>query len=77
MEQQYINGFNSGYILARHEPQLLNQVAKNLHPLNDYLDGLLSGREEFEMEKSRSQLDELQKLREQSKDRNIDLEREA
>lgn len=75
-EQQYIQGFNNGYTLARYEPNLVTKITKNLSPTNDYLDGFFSGKEEFELENSRDQLHSLQKLRDQSKNRENYLEKD-
>lgn len=74
-EQQYIKGFNHGYTLSRYEPGLTTKIIKNLNPANDYLSGFFSGKEEWELEQSRSQLDEIQRLRDNSKDREQDKER--
>lgn len=73
-EQQYIHGFNHGYLLTKHEPKLVGQLTKTLQPKTDYLDGFFSGKEEFELENSRIQLDDLQHLRNKSKDRENNLE---
>lgn len=75
-EQQYIKGFNNGYTLSKYKPDLINKLMQNLHPSNDYLEGLFSGREEFELETSRDQLQELHRLRNESRDRDHNLERE-
>lgn len=55
-EQQYIKGFNHGYILSQHEPELLQQLLQSPVKDNDYFDGLTSGHKEYEMEKSRQPL---------------------
>jgi hypothetical protein len=75
-EQQYIRGFNSGFLLAQFEPKLLDTVTKNLHSMNEYLEGLFDGREEFEIEQTRLQSEELKRLRTRSQDREIDLDKE-
>ena len=62
-EKLYIKGFNSGYLLAKHEPELLGKVLKNISPKKDFVEGLFSGKEEYELEYSRTQLDELNHLR--------------
>lgn len=75
-EAIYIRGFNQGYLLARYEPSLLAMVVKNVSPAGDYLQGFFSGKEEYELEQSQTRLDELSRLREETKDRDHDLERE-
>jgi len=39
-QMQYIRGFNSGYLLARHIPTLLVKIVKNIRPTNDFTEGL-------------------------------------
>ena len=46
-EKQFTHGFNNGYLLAKHEPELYSTIAKGLEAKNEYLDGLLSGGKEF------------------------------
>ncbi len=71
-EQQFKTGFNNGYLLAKHESGLINTITKNLHVENNYVDGLIAGKEEYELELTK-ELDELQKLRDKSIDRDRDL----
>ncbi len=71
-EQTYINGFNRGYLIAKHEPGLVGKMIKTLQPTNDFLAGFFNGKEEWEIEHSRVQLDELKQVRDQSKDRDLD-----
>ena len=75
-EKKFIKGYNHGYTLAEHEPDLLNKIVKKLDSTNDYVQGIVSGKEEFEMEKSRIQLDDLTRIRNKSKDLDRGLERE-
>ena len=73
-EQQYIKGFNNAYLLAEHEPSLLKSISKTLTPQNEYLDGFISGKLQHELDQTRSQLEELQHLRDTSKDQDLELE---
>ena len=75
-ESQYIKAFNNGYVLAKFEPTLLATILKNLSPSNSYLEGMFAGKEEFELEKFRPHIDELNQIRQKGKDRENDLERE-
>lgn len=66
---QFISGFNSGYLLAKYEPKLLDSILKNIQTVNSYLTGLNLGQKEFEMEKATN---EITKLRDsKSLDRNL------
>ncbi len=75
-EIKYIEGFNKGYLLAKHEPALLGQVVKNVQPKTDYLQGFFSGREEFELENLRNHLNDLDRLRNQQKNLENELDRD-
>jgi hypothetical protein len=52
-EQQYIKGFNHGYVLAIHEPELVKSIVANKNDHNIYFKGLASGKQEHDMEKIR------------------------
>jgi hypothetical protein len=73
-EATYTNGFNNGYLLAKYEPSLLEQVLKQLAPSSEYLEGLFSGREEYQREYTRTQLDGLSRLRDNTQDRDREVE---
>ena len=75
-DKLYIKGFNSGYLLAKHEPELLTKIVKNVSPANDFVEGLYSGKQEYELEYSRSQLDEINHLRNNPENREKGFERE-
>ena len=75
-EKIFIKGFNHGYTLAEHEPDILSKIVKNLNSTNDYVQGIVSGKEEFELEKSRTHLDDLNRIRNKSQDLDRGLERE-
>jgi hypothetical protein len=62
-EKQYIQGFNNGYTLAQYEPKLLQTISQNLSASTIYLDGLVEGKEQFEIEKEKVLLDEFSQLR--------------
>ncbi|MBK8954971.1 MAG: hypothetical protein AB7O73_12865 [Bacteroidia bacterium] len=69
-EKLFIKGFNDGYILANHEPKLLDAILHNISPTNSYINGLSSGQKEFELE---TNVHDLAKLR-QSRNQDRDLE---
>ena len=74
-EQQYIRGFNHGYLLTKHLPDLVTKLIKNIkETTSDYLSGFFSGKEEWELEYSREQLGQLRGIRENAKDHGRDLE---
>jgi hypothetical protein len=50
-EELFKRGFNSGYLIAKHEPELYSTITKGLDNKTDYTDGLISGGKEYEMEK--------------------------
>jgi hypothetical protein len=75
-EKEYTSGFNNGYLLSQYEPDLTAKITKDLQANTEYLEGFFSGKEEYEIEKSLQQFNELQNLRKGAKDRNKDLEQE-
>ncbi|MCC6754000.1 MAG: hypothetical protein IT266_08470 [Saprospiraceae bacterium] len=62
-EKQFITGFNSGYLLAEYEPQLLSSLLKDIQSGNSYFSGLSLGQNEYEFEQSNTNLNELAQLR--------------
>jgi hypothetical protein len=55
-EQQFTKGFNNGYLLAKHEPELLKQLLAINKDNNDYLKGVASGKKEHDIEKMKKRL---------------------
>lgn len=49
-EQHYTRGFNHGYLLAQHEPELAKLLGKHPNDQSDYFRGLLGGKQEYERE---------------------------
>jgi hypothetical protein len=72
-EQFYTKGFNHGYIMAKYLPNLLVKVLNGLSPTSDYLSGFFSGKEEYELEYSQKQLDQLRSLRDNANNQERDL----
>jgi hypothetical protein len=75
-EQLYIKGFNRGYVITKYLPDLSASILNNIGTTNDFIEGFSSGKHEYEMEKTRTQLNELDELRNKPEERNIDLERD-
>ena len=68
-EQQYIRGFNHGYMLTKHLPDLVAKLVKHIkETTSEYISGFFSGKEEYELELNREQMSELDKLRMNSRD---------
>lgn len=74
-ETQFVTGFNSGYLLAKYEPQMLNALLKDIQPINSYVQGMSSGQKEYELLQTKSHLDELEQIRKYNRDEK-DLERD-
>ena len=81
MEEQFRKGFNAGYIIAKFQPELFEKIKDRIEPTdNHYIDGFLSGKREYDLEKNSIYLDDIKKLRSKSRgeherDKDIDLER--
>lgn len=72
-KKKYINGFNSGYIMATYIPDLLNSITLNLRPTTDYLEGIFDGKLQRELENMREQVQIISDIRSNTnnKDREI------
>lgn len=66
-ENHFIAGFNSGYLLAEYEPQMLNALLKNAQPANSYISGISFGQKEYELEQTKSQLNQLVHIRQKDR----------
>lgn len=67
-EKQFFRGFNDGYVLAEFEPLMLTVLLKNIQPFNSYISGISFGQKEFELEQTKSHLNDLGRLRQIGKD---------
>jgi hypothetical protein len=54
--------------MAKYEPSILEMLLKDIRPINSYILGLSSGQREYELLYSKSQLDELELLRQKNRD---------
>lgn len=75
-EQQFIRGFNHGYLLARYLPDLMSKIVKSINSTSDYFQGFFSGEKEWDLENSRSQVAGLNRIRTESKSRERNIERD-
>jgi hypothetical protein len=66
-EKQYTRAFNNGYLLAKHEPQLSNVLCQHLKAGNNYVEGLIAGKELYELEHVKMQMAALENLRSHTK----------
>lgn len=56
-EKLFTDGFNNGYLLAKFEPELAKKLtAENNNAHSDYFKGLVSGKQELQMEKVRERM---------------------
>ncbi len=73
LSKEYVKGFNSGYLLRKHKPMLMKELEDGIKPTSPYVQGLLDGNKEYEMELDRK-LDKMQeKSVEKGKDKGMDL----
>lgn len=47
VDPQFLKGFNNGYLLARHEPELSKQLTAQPNDHSPYFKGLISGTQEY------------------------------
>jgi hypothetical protein len=57
----YQKGFNHGYILQKHAPELAEKIAKYPNPENEYFSGRMAGQQEHKVEKKQEQTKKPQK----------------
>ncbi len=62
--QIYIKGFNAGYQLKQHEPELLKDLLKSKNENSDFLKGLSDGERQYKRE---AMLKEQQAIAERNK----------
>ncbi len=74
-EHEFIMGFNNGYLIAKYQAELLKKVVKNIMPKNNYFEGFLLGKDQYYVEKTNERLKDLKDIRIQSKNREIDFDR--
>ena len=48
------SGFNQGYLMAKYRPGLAQKYFSMIRPMNDYLKGILSGKQQFDKEKAKA-----------------------
>ncbi|MBK8241855.1 MAG: hypothetical protein IPK88_20300 [Saprospiraceae bacterium] len=60
-KQKFIEGLNTGHLLANYEPKLVISFLINIQPINSYLYELKCERNEFEL--SKAQLIEFAQIR--------------
>lgn len=69
--EKYIKGFNDGYLLKQHRPQLIENLV-NISSSSDYIQGLKDGERTYSQKKIKSRSQDLKNLKVHKK-RNKDL----
>ena len=73
--EKYIKGFNDGYLLRQHNPELVKKLL-NTPSTNEYIQGLKDGERTYSKEKIKSRNQELSSLKSRkSRNRDVDFER--
>lgn len=55
-DELFIKGFNSGYIIAKYEPELSQKIAGLEVQNDDFVNGIRLGQSEYAMEKAKKKL---------------------
>ncbi|MBN8669492.1 MAG: hypothetical protein J0L80_02325 [Chitinophagales bacterium] len=50
VDPHYLKGFNNGYELAKHQPDLMEKLLANPNEQNPYFKGLAGGKAEYDKE---------------------------
>jgi len=75
-EEKFTKGFNVGYKLRDHKPELIDTILKGTQSQCDYLEGLLEGGRQRENELERERIKaSIKKEKTQGKDRGRDMSR--
>lgn len=71
-EEKYIEGFNTGYLIARHEARLADILLNNLANADDFFQGFIDGKDQQLIEVKLSELQQLTSFRlKEHRDREI------
>lgn len=68
VDPRFQKGFNDGYILAEHEPDLAKDIVANKNDHNTYFSGLVSGKQEYDLEKAMQRIHGMNRNETQHKD---------
>jgi hypothetical protein len=74
-EKAYTDGFNSGYLLSKHEPEIAAMLILPQENPSDYHQGLTAGKQEHELEKIQDRLSEISKNKPAKDNRELDKDR--
>lgn len=74
-ETEFIKGFNHAFLIAEFRPEMLKEIVLDTNQEPDYSLGFVEGIEQFEHDKEKMQLEELQNLRGNERELERDLER--
>ncbi|MFN8290183.1 MAG: hypothetical protein U0U70_08005 [Chitinophagaceae bacterium] len=72
MEEQdelYAKGFNAGYLLSKHDPELLQSILKTTSKDSRYFQAITMGKKAHDKEKLLEQLKQSQKSKERGMER--------
>lgn len=68
-DKQFAKGFNAGYLLSQHEPELLQQLLKSPNKDGSYIQGLQMGKKQHDRELLLSQVKTSVKSKRQDRER--------
>lgn len=74
VDPNYQKGFNGGYILAEHEPELLSKLTQSDNSNNQLFKGIKAGGKEYFKEKFRDEMNNDKKQIDKQKDLDKDIE---
>ncbi len=62
-EFKYLQGFNNGYLIKKYQSVLSDKLASNLTMENDFFQGLIDGKEQFEIDSMHEELLQIKSMR--------------
>ena len=71
-DKNLIEGFNSGYFLAKEKPELLQALLKGVTGNSEYLEGIKAGQKEYQLEQYQQRMEEHSQQKNQEKENSLD-----
>jgi hypothetical protein len=71
-EEKFTQGFNSGYLLEKNDPEKFKLMLNGTNGESDYLEGLKEGRKEYLMEQYQQRMKDHADKKAQDKDKEPD-----
>lgn len=72
LEKQYAKAYNNGYLLEKHEPQLLADILKSIDKEKPYFKAMREGQRQLQRDKFLENRKQMEQARDRSKEHERD-----